>query len=312
MFIRPLAPLTVLALLAGPSLLAHPRHRLAATAAEEQAIHRVERLSDHAFVIYGQGGNVGLFVTESHAVLVDDQFERLAPGLLKAIRSVTDKPIRYLVNTHAHPDHVGANLVLEKQVMAIVAHANVRRRMVVAQAKLEPARQGGLPELAFGEEDPRVRGRLDIHLGKAEFHLLHMLPGHTDGDILVGFPAERVIHMGDLFFNGILPYIDTTNGGSFEGLVEQIGQVAAWLPDDARVIPGHGPVCGKKELVRYRDFLRAVQAHAKARPGLDPKGLAASFDREAWSDWKPLPNFVSWENLFAVATGQGPGRDPKP
>jgi len=304
--------LAILVLLAGLPLPAHPRHRQPASQAEGQAIHRVEKLSDHAYAIYGQGGNVGLFLTETHAVLVDDQFERLAPGLLKAIRSVTDKPIRYLVNTHAHPDHVGANLVLEKQVMAIVAHANVRRRMVLAQARLDPARQGGLPELAFGEEDPKVRARLDIHLGKAEFHLLHVGPGHTDGDIMVGFPAEKVIHMGDLFFNGILPYIDTANGGSFEGLVEQINQVTAWLPEDARVIPGHGPVCGRKELLRYRDFLRAVQAHAKARPGLDPKALAAGFDREAWADWKPLPNFVSWENLFAVATGQGPGRDPKP
>ncbi len=309
MRVRSLWPLaTILAVL---PLQAHPRHRPAPTAQEEKAIHRVEKLSDHAYVLFGQGGNVGLFVTDAYAVLVDDQFEHLAPGLLKAIRSVTDKPIRYLVNTHAHPDHVGANLVLEKQVMAIVAHANVRRRMVLAQAPLEPAKRGGLPELAFGEEDPRIRARLDIHLGGAEFHLLHLGPGHTDGDVLFGYPAERVLHMGDLFFHGLLPYIDTDSGGSFEGLVSQVEAVAGWVPEGARIIPGHGPVAGRKELLRYRDFLKAVQAHVKANPGKAPAALAAAFDTGAWSDYRPSPGFVSWENLFAVASGQGPGRTPR-
>jgi glyoxylase-like metal-dependent hydrolase (beta-lactamase superfamily II) len=306
-FLWPLA-----AMLAALPMQAHPKHRPAPTKADEQAIHRVEKLTEHAYVIFGQGGNVGLFVTDDYALLVDDQFEAIAPGLLKAVRSVTPKPIRYLVNTHAHPDHVGANVVLEKQVMAIVAHANVRKRMVLAQAKLEPSKRGGLPELAFGEEDPNVRARLDIHLGGADFHLLHMGPGHTDGDIILGYPAERVMHMGDLFFNGILPYVDGESGGSFDGLVAQVDHVAGWIPDDARIIPGHGPVASKKDLQRYRDLLKAVQAHVKAHPGQAPAALAAGFDTQAWPDYKAMPGFVSWESLFAVASGQGPGRVAKP
>jgi glyoxylase-like metal-dependent hydrolase (beta-lactamase superfamily II) len=185
--------------------------------------------------------------------------------------------------------------------------------MQTEQAKLEPAKRGGLPELALGEEDPSLKARLNIHLGGTEIHLVHYGPGHTDGDILVGIPSALVLHMGDTFFLGMLPYIDTAGGGSFEGLLAQISTVAGWLPDAARIIPGHGPVCGKKELLRYRDFLKAVQTHVKANAAMSPKELAASFDTKAWeTDWKPMPQFVTWETLFEAATGKGAGRVVKP
>jgi len=113
---------------------AHARHRLAPDPASTQKIHKVEKVGENVYCIFGQGGNIGLIVTDKHAVLIDDQFERLVPGLLEAVKSITDKPINYLINTHAHPDHVGGNVVLDKQVTAIVAHANVRKRMMTEQA----------------------------------------------------------------------------------------------------------------------------------------------------------------------------------
>lgn len=313
---RPLSPLTLtllaLAALSIRPLGAHARHREAPAPQSPAKIHRVEKVAENAYCIFGQGGNIGLIVTGKHAVLIDDQFERLVPGLVEAVRSVTDKPIKYLINTHAHPDHVGGNAALERQVTAIIAHANVRRRMVTEQAKLAPAARGGLPELALGSEDAAERARLDLHLDGTELHLLHLGPGHTDGDVLVGLPAGPVLHMGDLFFLGMLPFIDTENGGSFDGLVAQVASVASWIPDGVRIIPGHGPVCGKRELLRYRDFLQAVQAHAKARPGRDAEALAASFDQAAWPEWKPMPTFVTWETLFGAAIGKGPGRVVRP
>ena len=291
-------------------LSAHAKHRAAPS--EAPKIHKVEKVAENVYCIFGQGGNIGLIVTAKHAVLIDDQFERLVPGLIEAVRSITDKPIKYLVNTHGHPDHVGGNVVLEKQVSAIIAHANVRKRMVTQQAKLEPAKRGGLPELALGSEDANEKARLNIHLDGTEIHLLHLGPGHTDGDVIVGIPAVLAMHMGDLFFLGMLPYIDIESGGSFEGLVSQVTSVASWIPDGVRIIPGHGSVCGKQELLRYRDFLQAVQAHAKAHPGKDPAALAATFDSAAWPEWKPRTDFVTWETLFSVASGKGPGRVARP
>ncbi|MBP1773196.1 MAG: hypothetical protein H6P99_2359 [Holophagaceae bacterium] len=289
---------------------AHAAHRAAPV--EAPKVHKVEKVAENVYCIFGQGGNIGLIVTAKHAVLIDDQFERIAPGLLEAVRSVTDKPIKYLVNTHGHPDHVGGNVVLEKQVSAIIAHANVRKRMVTEQAKLEPAKRGGLPELALGSEDAQERARLNLHLDGTEIHLLHLGPGHTDGDVMVGVPAALVMHMGDLFFLGMLPYVDVQGGGSFDGLAAQVAAVASWIPDGARIIPGHGPVCGKKELLRYRDFLLAVQTHAKANPGKDAAALAAGFDTAAWPEWKPRPDFVTWESLFSAALGKGTGRAARP
>lgn len=301
--------LGLLMLLATP-LAAHARHQAAPAVVPK--VHKLEKLAENVYCIFGQGGNIGLIVTAKHAVLIDDQFERLVPGLLEAVRTVTDKPIKYLVNTHGHPDHVGGNVVLEKQVSAIIAHANVRKRMVLSQAKLEPIKRGGLPELALGSEDAKERARLNLHLDDAEIHLLHLGPGHTDGDVIVGIPSVLVMHMGDLFFLGMLPYIDVESGGSFDGLLAQIASVASWLPEGARIIPGHGPVCGRKELLRYRDFLQSVQAHVKANPAKDPAALAASFDGTAWPDWKPRADFVTWETLFTVASGKGPGRVARP
>lgn len=304
-----------LALAVVPALAAAHRPVPALAAAQGQApakAHRVEKLSERSYVIFGRGGNVGLFLGEKEAVLVDAQYELGVPGLLEAVASITDKPLRFLVNTHHHGDHVGGNAALAGRVQAIVAHANVRRRMEAEQEKVEPAKRGGLPTLVVGEADPRVPGRVDVRLPGLELHVVHRVAAHTDGDLLVGNPPDLVIHMGDVMFLGLLPFVDAKDGGgSFEGVLETVAWLAGWLPDGAKIIPGHGPVCGRKELLRYRDFLAALKAHAAARPGQSSKELAASFDQAAWPEWKPEPAFVTWETLFDAVTGRGAGRVAK-
>ncbi|HOD32752.1 MAG TPA: MBL fold metallo-hydrolase [Holophaga sp.] len=276
-------------------------------------IHKVEKLSDRAYAIFGQGGNIGLFVGDQEAVLVDTQFARLVPGLFEAIASVTDKPIRFLVNTHHHGDHVGGNALVASKVQAIIAHANVRRRMEAEQAKLDPAQRGGLPTLLLGEKDSAKPARLDLRLPGLEVHIVHRSAAHTDGDLILGLPGDRVMHLGDLMFLGMLPFIDAKDGaGSFKGLVDTVAWLASWIPEDVKIIPGHGPLCGRKEVLRYRDFLKALQAHAAARPGTSSADLAASFDAAAWPEWKPTATFVTWETLFDAVTERGPGRVVRP
>jgi len=280
-----------------------------AASPEAEKVHRVEKLTDRAYAIFGRGGNVVLFVGDAEAVLVDAQFDRLVPGLLEAIATVTDKPVKLLVNTHHHGDHVGGNPLLAPRVQAILAHANVRARMEAEQEKLPPERRGGLPTLVLGERDPAKPARLDVSLPGLGLHLAHRSAAHTDGDLLVGHPADHVLHVGDVMFLGLLPFVDVqAGGGSFEGLLETVTWLASWVPDDSRIVPGHGPVCGKKELVRYRDFLAALKAHSTAGPGKSSKELAESFDAASWPDWKPTPGFVTWETLFDAVTGRGSGR----
>lgn len=275
-------------------------------AAPKSDPHKIEKLSNNVYCIFGEGGNIGLIVTEHHAILIDDQFAPLVPGLLKAVKSITDKPIKYLINTHHHGDHVGGNIALAKQVQVIVAHTNVRRRMALAQAKLEPAAQGGLPEITFGDADPKVRSVLAINLDGAEIHLAHFGPGHTDGDVLVGIPSVHVMHMGDIFFNGLTPYIDLSSGGSLAGMINNLDAVLSFLPEDAKVIPGHGPIGGKKDVARSRDFLRAVQKHVEANPAKTGKELDASFDHKVWSDFHDMAPFLSWDKFFEIAAGRSP------
>jgi len=273
-----------------------------------EKIHRLEKLGDGAWAIFGQGGNMALFVTERSAVLVDDQFERIAPALLEAIRSVTDKPLRYVINTHHHTDHTGGNLALEKHVYAIVAHANTRRRLWLQQARLEPQKRGGLPGITFGEEDAGVRARMALHLEGTEIQLAHFAAGHTDGDLVVAVPAQKVVHLGDLFFNGKTPVIDLESGGSIAGMIANVERVLQQLPEDTRVIAGHGPVGGKKELARFRDFLRACEAHVKANPGKGGAELARTFDRAAFPDYSDFAPFLTWEGFFDSAAGRTPGK----
>ncbi|HTN53564.1 MAG TPA: MBL fold metallo-hydrolase [Anaeromyxobacter sp.] len=277
-----------------------------------EKVQRVEKVSEHVSVVFGKGGNVGVYVGEREAVVVDSQVAASAPGLLEAIASITDRPVRFLVNTHHHPDHVGGNAALSGKVGEIVAHAAVRRRMEADQARLEPAQRGGLPTVVVGEDDSAAPARLDLRLPGLDLHLVHRGPAHTDGDLVVGMPAEHVLQMGDLLFLGMLPFVDVEGGGSFEGLLDEVTWLVSWIPDDVRIIPGHGPLCGKKELVRYRDLLAAVRAHARANPGLSSAELAARFDQAAWPEWKPMPTFVTWETLFDAATGRGPGRVARP
>jgi cyclase len=215
------------------------------------------------YMLLGVGGNIGLSVGDDFAFLVDDQYAPLSQKILAAVKAVTSKPIRFLVNTHWHGDHSGGNENMNSAGVIIVAHDNVRTRMSSEQfiaafnSKVVPSPKGALPVVTFSQS-------VAFHSGGETIHVVHVPPAHTDGDALVHFVRGNTIHMGDNFFNGRYPFVDLSSGGSFEGVINAVNAAMPYVNDSTKVIPGHGPLGGKRELVAYRDVLTKIRDRVAA------------------------------------------------
>jgi cyclase len=242
-------------------------------------------LGDGLYMVNARfGGNIGLSVGPDATFLIDDQYAPLTPKLEAAIATITDRPVRFVVNTHWHGDHTGGNENLGKAGAVIVAHDNVRRRMSTAQiseaygdttpASPHPA----LPVLTFADA-------VTFHLNGHEVAVTHHPAGHTDGDAVVRFREANVVHMGDLFFNGTYPFIDLESGGSAAGVLRAVDSVLADVDDATRIIPGHGALATRADLVAYRDMLtgtieavRSLVAQGKSREEVVAAKPTASWD----------------------------------
>jgi cyclase len=244
---------------------------------------RLEEVRGGVYVLYGRGGNVGVLVGADAVVVVDSQFRDLAPGIVAKIKSITDKPIKYLINTHHHGDHVGGNDAF-RGVAVIVAHDNVRKRMlespqtILAQypARLEAAQKAGneegakfLAEQIEWAQKVKVEeiaapvvtfdSELTIHVGEEVVHVWHTPPAHTDGDSVVYFEKANVIHMGDLLFDHTIPFVDVESGGSVQGYMDAIDLVAKRLKPSTLLIPGHGQVVDILGMRRFRHYFAELR-----------------------------------------------------
>ena len=214
------------------------------------------------YMLVGQGGNIGVSVGEDGVFLVDDQFAPLTGKIIDAVKAISDKPIRFLLNTHWHGDHTGGNENFGKAGVIIVAHDNVRQRMSVEQfiarfnSRTPPAPKPALPVVTFNDA-------ATFHLNGEDIHAVHVKNAHTDGDVLVHWQKANVLHMGDTFFNGSYPFIDLSTGGSITGLIDATATGLAFADEQTRIIPGHGPLAAKSDMVAYRDMLVAVRDNVK-------------------------------------------------
>ncbi len=234
---------------------------LIALAAQAQDFSKVEiqptKINDNLYMLTGSGGNLALAVGEDATFLIDDQFAPLSPKITAAIAAITAKPVKFLLNTHWHYDHTGGNENFGNAGAIIVAHENVRKRMSTEQVieffkmPVKASPKAALPVVTF----PNA---MTLHLNGEEIRAIHVPRAHTDGDTLVHFVKGDVVHMGDLYFNGFYPFIDTSSGGTPEGVVAACDQVLAMITDKTRVIPGHGALSNKAELKAYRDMLATV------------------------------------------------------
>lgn len=215
-------------------------------------------VSDGIYMLMGQGGNIGLSVGEDGVFMIDDQFAPLTSKIKSAVAKISDKPIRFVINTHWHYDHTGGNENLGKDAVVIVAHDNVRERMtkdnfIKAFNKKVPASpKVALPVITFNDA-------MTFHLNGLEIKIAHRSHAHTDGDSFVFFKNANVIHTGDVFFNGLYPFIDSSSGGSVNGMINSVEHILALADDKTKIIPGHGPLADKKALEKFRDMLVTVR-----------------------------------------------------
>ena len=225
---------------------------LAQPSAMEAVQIRVERVAPGVAVIFGRGGNIGLSYGGDGNVLIDDQYAPLTERILAAVREVDPDPIRFVVNTHWHGDHTGGNENVGRTGAVIVAHENVRERLSVGQmlrgTHVPPAPAGALPVVTFNDD-------VTFHLNGDEIRVHHVEHAHTDGDALVYWTRANVLHMGDTYFNGLLPFIDLESGGSVRGFVAAVDEALRIANAQTVIIPGHGPVATRANLQAYHDML---------------------------------------------------------
>lgn len=222
---------------------------------------KVNKLTDHVYMLTGQGGNIGLFVGEDGVFMIDDQFAPLTPKILAAIKTVTDKPVSYLINTHWHGDHTGGNLNMAKEGAIIVSHENVRKRMsmdqVVRGRKKKASPKKALPVITFTED-------MMYHFNGDDVLITHVHDAHTDGDALVYFTKNNVLHMGDAYFQGKFPYIDTSSGGTIDGYIAGIQKALMLSNNETQIVCGHGKVSKKAEMKLYLKMLKTLRDRVAA------------------------------------------------
>lgn len=206
---------------------------------------KVEKVTENMFMLVGAGGNIGISTGEDGVFMVDDQFAALSEKIQAAIATISDKPVKFLMNTHFHGDHTGGNINFETQGAMIVAQDNVRKRLAENNTQ-------GLPVITFSDD-------ATFYMNGNDIFLTHVHNAHTDGDALVYFAQSNVLHTGDTFFNGRFPYIDIRRGGSLEGDIAAAKKGLMIINDDTKVIPGHGALATKADYQAYHDMLLGIQ-----------------------------------------------------
>ena len=246
------------------------------------------------YMLTGSGGNIGVSVGDDGILIVDDQYAPLADKIKSALRGLHAGPLKFVLNTHFHGDHVGGNPIFGLEA-TIIAHTNVRKRVSTPRQRGDrtiPAMvEDGWPAITFDEE-------VSVHFNGEEIRLMHLPEGHTDNDSFIHFTGSNVVHMGDTFFNGRFPFVDLGSGGTVAGLIRNIGHVLEMIGPDTHVIPGHGALGDRAALEAYHAMLvetteavRAMMSEGKTLDEIKAAGLPEQWDGYA-SDFIPEARWI--------------------
>lgn len=222
------------------------------------------------YMLQGAGGNIGISTGEDGVFMIDDQFSPLTSKILAAIGKISDKPVKFLINTHWHYDHTGGNENLGNMGVVIVAHDNVYERLSTDQfmkafnKHITASPKAALPVVTFNDQ-------VTFHMNGLHIKAHHVKNAHTDGDSIIFFKDVNIVHAGDTFFNGFYPFIDAGANGSIYGMIDSAATLLTLVDDKTKIIPGHGPLANKQDLQNFHDMLVQV---VKAVKPLTEKSLS--------------------------------------
>lgn len=275
---------------------------------QQQDFSKIEvkgsKVSGNVYILQADlgSGNIGASVGPDGILIVDDQFAPQADKIRVALKEAGGGPLKFILNTHWHFDHVGSNKVFGPEA-PIIAHTNVRKRLTTEQTMMgrtfPPEPKEAWPVITFDQS-------LSIHFNGEEIKVFHLFPGHTDGDSIVYFTGSKVVHMGDQYIANGFPFIDYESGGDVEGFAKNVAAVIAQLPPDTKVIPGHGPLSTLDDLKKYHRMLTATTDIV--RRGMTAGKNLDAIKAEGFPDeWKPFgQGFVKAEMwITAIHAGLG-------
>jgi glyoxylase-like metal-dependent hydrolase (beta-lactamase superfamily II) len=260
-----------------------------------KAVHAAKNV----YMLEGSGGNIGVSAGPDGLLIVDDQFVPLAPRIEAALKELNPGPLKFVLNTHFHGDHTGGNAYFGQHAH-IVAHENVRERMATTAG----TNTAGLPVITFDQS-------LHFHFNGEEIRMHHVLNGHTDGDSFIHFTGANVVHLGDQFFSGRFPFIDLNAGGSIKGYIRNVADALETIPEDAKIIPGHGPLSTKKELREFHEMLVATSAIVEKAiaDGKTLEQVKTAGLPEKWKSWDwPSISTAQWLDILYRGSGKPVGK----
>lgn len=275
-------------------------------AGEDAPAFKTAPLKGPLHLLQGKGGNIVASVGDDGVLLIDADYTDMAPAYARAVRELsasTDTP-RFLLNTHWHLDHTGGNALWGEQGTVVMAHDNVRARMAsggrIAALGVEQSASPAeaLPVVTYGDSAA-------LHFNGDTLELQHYPNGHTDGDSVVYFAAENVVHTGDLFFKDRFPFVDMSSGGTVDGYIAGVQAVLARIDENTVVVPGHGEVASKADLQRFADMLVATRDHVRDRlaAGASVEDVVAEGLGEEWAGWAN-PNFITEERWIGFLAAE--------